>query len=432
VVASFPADEDEDVDEAASAKERSTLATRGVDEPSLRVSEIAAEAGTDPARVEELLSLGLIGFEDGALTAADVGRVQVIEAIAARGVSLEDLATASREGAFSFRWFGGILPPPPQLRDETYEEMFARLGVGLDLVVKLFEVWGVAMPELTSRVRSDDARLFSYLGAFASFAGDPGLLVEGTRYFGDSARGNSMAQIDFFRRQIVGPLIAQGKTLQEAVELVNPLNAEVLRPGVQELMLWLHRRHIDAENMQMLIEMVESAMEGAGVATASRSGSPAIVFVDISGFTSATDSGGDDVAVQLASRLSDVVRPLVTQHGGTVVKFLGDGVMLHFPAPGPSVDAAMAIVDAAPAGGLPPLHAGVATGALVFRDGDYFGHTVNVASRLADAAEPGEVLISADVAAALGDGALGTWIAKGQRSLKGLANPVEVFSPRPV
>lgn len=396
----------------------------------LTVSEVAIEAGAGEDRVEELMSLGLIDLgDDGRLSTADVGRVQVIEEIASRGIGLEDLARAAREGAFSFRWFGGILPPPPQLREETYEELFARSGIEMNMVVKLFEVWGVAMPKLTARVRSDDDRLFSYLAAFNSFAGDgTGLLVEGTRHLGDSARRNAMSQIDFFRRNILDPLIAQGLTLQEAVELVNPLNAGVLRPGIQELLLWLHRRHIDAQNMQMLVQMVESAIEEIGVVTPAPDRRAAIVFVDISGFTSETDAGGDDTAVELAGRLSDLVRPVVSRHGGSVVKFLGDGVMLHFSAAEPAVECVSAILSGAADAGLPPLHAGVASGSLVFRDGDYFGHTVNVASGLADTARPGELLISGDVAAELTHDALATWGAAGSIALKGLASPIEAYS----
>jgi hypothetical protein len=181
----------------------------------------------------------------------------------------------------SLAWFGGVLPPPPHVRPETYRELFDRVGMPIELATGLFEVWGVAMPDLEARVREDDERLFELLGGLASYMGDSAsaLLLEGTRYLGDSARRNSEAEIDFFRRRIVDPLLNAGLSLQEAIDVVNPLTAELVRPGVMELLMWLHRRHIDALNMRMLVQMVESALDDAGIEVPSRTGLPAEVLI---------------------------------------------------------------------------------------------------------------------------------------------------------
>ena len=82
------------------------------------------------------------------------------------------------------------------------------------------------------------------------------------------------------------------------------------------------------------------------------------------------------------------------QHGGRPVKWLGDGVMLHFPDPAQGVLAALDMVDGVVAAGLPPAHVGLSCGPVVLRDGDYFGQTVNLAARIADYARRGEVLVS--------------------------------------
>ena len=66
--------------------------------------------------------------------------------------------------------------------------------------------------------------------------------------------------------------------------------------------------------------------------------------------------------------------------GIRIVKLLGDGVMLHGDDPGRLVEATLELVDSIAAAGLPQGHAGVHAGPLIERDGDYFGHTVNVAS----------------------------------------------------
>jgi adenylate cyclase len=72
-------------------------------------------------------------------------------------------------------------------------------------------------------------------------------------------------------------------------------------------------------------------------------------------------------------------------------------VMFHFPEPGRGVLAALNIMDAAAEVGLPPAHVGLHAGPVLFQEGDYFGRTVNIASRIADYARPGEVVVSREV-----------------------------------
>lgn len=68
--------------------------------------------------------------------------------------------------------------------------------------------------------------------------------------------------------------------------------------------------------------------------------------------------------------------------------------MLHFREPGQAVAAALDLVDATPMAGLPPSRVGMTSGPVVYRDGDYFGRAVNMASRITDCARPSEVLPS--------------------------------------
>ena len=110
-----------------------------------------------------------------------------------------------------------------------------------------------------------------------------------------------------------------------------------MRPGVQELLLWLNRRHIDALNMQMLVQPSSRRLLDAGVEIAREQPYPAIAFLDLSGFTRLTDDAGDELAVARASRLSDVVRTTALRFHGIAVKMLGDGVMFHFPDPADAV-----------------------------------------------------------------------------------------------
>ena len=76
--------------------------------------------------------------------------------------------------------------------------------------------------------------------------------------------------------------------------------------------------------------------------------------------------------------------------------------MFFFPNPGPGVVAALEMVAGVAEAGLPPAHVGLHAGPVIFQEGDYYGQTVNVASRIAEYARPGEVLVSQEVVDASG------------------------------
>jgi adenylate cyclase len=127
----------------------------------------------------------------------------------------------------------------------------------------------------------------------------------------------------------------------------------------------------------------------------------AIVFTDLAGFSTWALDAGDTLAVELLRRVAKEAEPIMTAHGGKVVKRLGDGLMAVFPNPEEAVVAALESRDAV--GGLdigghrPRMRAGVHVGRPRMLGGDYLGVDVNIAARVAAAAGPGEVLISDSV-----------------------------------
>ncbi len=127
---------------------------------------------------------------------------------------------------------------------------------------------------------------------------------------------------------------------------------------------------------------------------------PAMCFLDITGYTRLTQERGDTAAAGLAEQLGRLVQRSSVKHGGRPVKWLGDGVMFFFPDPGRGVVAAIEMSAGVTEAGLPPAHVGLHAGPVIFQDGDYYGQTVNLASRIADYARPGEVLVSQEVVAA--------------------------------
>jgi adenylate cyclase len=152
-------------------------------------------------------------------------------------------------------------------------------------------------------------------------------------------------------------------------------------------------------------------------------------FLDITGYTRLTEERGDEAAADLAARLAHLVRRSSQEHSGTPVKWLGDGVMFHFPEPGNAVLAGVEMVETVRSHGLPPAHVGIHAGPVVFQEGDYFGRTVNIAARIADYARPGEVLASQEVVRAADAGPV-TFTEIGPVELKGVPGTLRLYIAR--
>ncbi|CAN5732777.1 hypothetical protein BH24ACT3_BH24ACT3_03670 [soil metagenome] len=164
--------------------------------------------------------------------------------------------------------------------------------------------------------------------------------------------------------------------------------------------------------------------DGDGGAADGASGQVAMVFTDLEGFTKFTATEGDEAAVKLINSHQRTVGPVVRGRGGRVVKRIGDGLMLAFPAPEAAVHAALELVDAPP---VPlRLRAGVHVGEAVVTRNDVVGHVVNVAARVTDSAKGGQTLATVEVRDAVGDLRGVRFDRARRRNLKGLALSVSV------
>lgn len=124
----------------------------------------------------------------------------------------------------------------------------------------------------------------------------------------------------------------------------------------------------------------------------------AILFTDLVGFSSWALEAGDRAAIELLREVGEAIEPPVLERQGEVVKRLGDGLMAAFwdapHAVEAGLEAAERVAPIEVAGYRPLLRTGIHIGRPRKLGGDYFGVDVNVAARLADAARPGEILVS--------------------------------------
>jgi adenylate cyclase len=179
-----------------------------------------------------------------------------------------------------------------------------------------------------------------------------------------------------------------------------------------------------------------------------------VLFSDVRGYTTLSEGRRPEAVIELLNRYFDRMAPAIHAHGGTVDKFLGDGIMAHFGHPASLQEPCRAAFEAArlmlqelddlnrelTTEGLPALrigiglHAGEAVvgyiGSRERHEYTAIGDTVNVASRIEgltkEAGYP--LLMTAPVAERLGaDTGL---VPLGERALKG-HTPLAVFGWRP-
>lgn len=127
------------------------------------------------------------------------------------------------------------------------------------------------------------------------------------------------------------------------------------------------------------------------------------LFTDLVGFSTLTELEGDHRGAEVACSFYAAVRALLPTYHAEEVKTLGDGLMLRCDDPGAAIALGLRIVDdLGKVPGFPAVRVGMHTGPAVFRDGDWYGMTVNVAARLCAAAGGDEVLVSGATRAAAG------------------------------
>jgi class 3 adenylate cyclase len=314
------------------------------------------------------------------------------------------------------------------LSDETFEGLSKRTGLPLDLLMLIREAAGGAMPVSDDRVREDELAVVPLIEAGLAMGFRPISIARRLRVLGDSLRRVAETEADAYRTDLMEPLIASGATAEELSATSTSAGTLRLDQAMDEavLAIW-HAQQVRPWTAD-IIAIFEKSMTDAGRLTPLRR-PPAICFLDITGYTRLTHDRGDEAAAELAEGLGRLVQRTAMERGGRPVKWLGDGVMIFFREPGFAVLAALEMVDGIESAGLPPAHVGLHAGPVLSQAGDYFGETVNLASRIAAYARPREVLVTQEVVDA-SDDAGATFTEIGPVELKGIPGAVRLHAAR--
>lgn len=276
-----------------------------------------------------------------------------------------------------------ILGQSPNL---SRTQVLEQAGVPLERAHALWLSLGFSPPVDDDEVMftDDDVDALATLNALV----DVGVVDPRTEQAITRSMGRAFARLaEWEVAELAGHALA---TMEELDEAAIEVFVGQLLPEVEQLQNYVWRRHLASAAGRLLLQ-------------ASAAAAPmAVGFVDIVGFTRQSRSLDAEELGAMVETFEHTVTGVVADHGGRVIKTIGDEALFATDDP---VEAGRIALLLATAHGddpaFPQVRVGLAHGAVLRRLGDVFGEVVNVASRLTSLARPGKVLLDRSMAEAL-------------------------------
>jgi adenylate cyclase len=402
-----------------------------MDSEALGAADLAGLAEVTEAEIGRMVDLGVLVPREGPapFRATDIQKVRLAMACERAGLPMDTIAEVIRAGRLSF----AFMEAAPYQRwalpsTRTFRQVSQDIGISLEDLREILEAMGFAWTSADEPIREDELEVVPLIRlAVSSRLLDQAWLSRVGRVYAEGMRLAAQVENEAYVARFEEPVLASGLGQRGAMELASEIAGEFL-PLVDRALMAVYRRQQELIWTEHQVLNIEAALEEAG-AIVRPERVPAMCFLDLAGYTRLTEERGDRAAAALADTLAVLVDRLARGQGGRPVKWLGDGVMLHFREPAGAVESALTMVRRVPQAGLPQAHVGVAAGPVVVQGGDYFGRTVNLASRVAARAQAGQVLVTGAVAEAPApDGVVFSDL--GALRLKGFSAPVRVLEAR--
>jgi adenylate cyclase len=302
----------------------------------------------------------------------------------------------------------------------TRLEVAERAGIPPDEARRLWRALG--FPEV-----GDDERIFTSAdvtalidanGLIAVGVVDAEALVELARPLGNLMSRLAAAQTSFIS-EVLGARIAAGLSAEDP-EMPGRLAAQAL-VTTRELLPVLERTTMHAWRRHLAAEVGRALIPGeSGPDSDTESQSAAVGFIDMTGYTRLSRNVELTDLGRLLDRFETQVLDTVVEHGGRVIKNLGDEILFVIEDPVSAAEATLHLLDAfSEEDAMPPMHAGLAFGQVLYRGGDVYGPVVNIAARLASLARKGTIRVDHGMATALGDAHQFTLSARTPRHVRG-------------
>jgi adenylate cyclase len=354
-------------------------------------SEVASQIGVSPATLRRWVNDGLIPLTDE-WTPALVAHARIVARLRERGHSIDEIREASESGRLAYGYMEQLFPSPTATL--SLEEAAEETGLEIGLIERLWTSLGFQTARLEA-ISEDDLQLLRYVAAVLD-AGFPLVaLLQLTRVYGHALAQIADTEVRLFHLYVHEPLIRDGVPGLEMAEEMEGLAAQLL-PLASPIMDHIHQRYVAHFLEQDVVGHME--MDAGSDGRLGRV-KVAVGFADLAGYTRLTEEEGEETALDVVERFVENVENTLPDDA-RVVKTIGDAVMVVGADAQALVDWAVGFQALHPDRPRPRigLHAGLA----LYRDGDYFGSAINLASRVAARAAGGEVLVTPPIVEAAG------------------------------
>ncbi len=278
----------------------------------------------------------------------------------------------------------------------TRREVSERAGVPLELARELWRLLGFAETAdddvAFTEADVEALRLSAELTGLGVLAADSQAAL--VRTWGRSFARLAEWQTTLLARVAAAHAGGPDGEPDDTVETMAALTAEVL-PRLEQLQSYAWKRHLAAASSRLLALSGETGAPGQDGQPGEAVLPQAVCFVDIVGFTSRSKSLREGELVAWIEGFEHVSSSIVVEHGGRVIKNIGDEVLLVADDAATAAEIALEMLRRGedPDDAFPAVRAGIAYGDVVLRLGDVLGPTVNIAARLTSLARPGTVLV---------------------------------------
>jgi adenylate cyclase len=386
----------------------------------MTLQDAAARVGVSAGTLRRWAREGLVPQYDGQWTPAAVAHAKVVARMRERGHSLEDIRTATEEGRLAFGYVEELFPSG----DGHYTIEQASRDTGLDpaLIKRINFALGVSGAN-EDVLSEDEVELLRYVASVLA-AGLPLVaMLQLVRVYGQALAQVADAEVRLFHLYVHEPLMRSGATGMEVADQMLSLSRELL-PLASPVMDQVHQRYLQHFIEQDVVGHMEADLDGAEIDLGRMR--VAIAFADLAGYTRLTEEEGDLQAVDAVERFVDAVESTLPEEA-RVIKTIGDEVMIVGSDPAALTDWAVEFQAEQDGGPLPRI--GIHCGEALYRDGDYYGRDVNIASRVAARSAGGDVLVTRPVVEHAGPHLEFERIAEVR--LKGFTDSTEIFIAKP-
>ncbi len=353
------------------------------------------------------------GLLDGLEGDERAARLELLERLAADGVGLDELRAAAAEDRLV------LLPVERALGGNcSAREVARRAELPLDSLLRTRRALGLPAPDPDEPAWSEaDVAAAKSVKRFRDAGIPEDAVIEITRVLGEGMARLAPTITGAFADTYLEPGDNERDVALRYAEM-----AQALLPSVSPVLDAALSAHVRESARRGIIGHGE--LQRGQLAAEDQA---AVCFADLVGFTRL---GGDIAPAELGSvarRFAELAGDLAAAPV-QLIKTIGDAAMFVSPEAPALVAVALELVEAVERAELPTVRAGVASGPVLNRAGDFYGHAVNIASRVTGSARPGSVLCTQEVRDAAEDKF--AWSSAGRFRLKGVEDRQPLYRAR--